>query len=198
MGRRLTSRQLGKRQTIAKAREDYLDTVRPPRAYQQAGAVTEYVYRSLQQIGNLWKIQQRISSANALANGTYTDTALSAADVLKLGLLASAPSGEQAYKVKGTGQKPTRIGWYHAGDTPNARTTPWGTTSVSFTEKTGTGREAQSHRSCAVGDPTATPTIVGMMAVVTDLMTNDKKNLLKGSPRGGIYLLPEISEISLE
>lgn len=198
MGRRLNSRQYGKRQALAKAREDYQDTVRPPRAYQQSGLISEYTYRSLQQPGILWKIRVRNASANALVSGTYGEDKLDDAELETLGLLPSEATGNPTFRIRGTGQRPTQVAWYHAGNTPVSKLTPWGTTSVTFASKTGTGRDAQSHRTCAVGDPTATPTIIGMMGKVTALLTRAKKTALTGGPRGGIYLLPEISEISLE
>ena len=198
MGRRLTAYKLNRRAAIATARETFLATPRTPSPYKQSGQMSELVYPSLSQGGVFWKVGVRVSSANMLVSGTPSATPLTSGIATTLGLLTTPPTDKVAIRVRGTGQKPVRIAWYTCGNLPVTKNTPWQTSSTSFAKKTGSGREEQSHRTCPIGDTTGTATYEGVLLTATALLTPDRKLQLIGNPRGGISLLPEIGELSLE
>jgi len=190
--------QLEKRATLAKARETFMATPRTPPPYKQRGETQKVLYPTLLSEDLYWFVDVRKSSANLLISGSPASTDLAAGGLTSLGLFATLPTGKVSANIKGSGQKPARLAWFHTDDSPATKTTPWGTTSTSFAKKTGAGREEQSHRTCPVGDATGVPTYAGVIAVVTALLTTAKKEALTGTSRGSITFLPELGKIILD
>ena len=199
MARRESYAQLKFRAEAAEKREDYKrqQRIASPAAYKNRPERDSAYYNSYLKDGVLFQVNYVIQNANTLLNGTPSSGAVANADFAKLGLFRTTPEGRTAVNITGTGAKPAMLKWFNGKATPTVKTTPWGTRVVSFSNKNGSGADAQSHRSCPVGDVSSPVTFEAITTVATLLITPiSKKGQIIGEA-GQITLLPEIGNVQL-
>lgn len=199
MARRESYAQLKFRAEAAEKREDYRrqQRIANPAPYKNRPARASAYYNSYLKDGVLFQVNYVIQNANALISGTPSNAAIATADYAKLGLFETPPAGKTPINISGTGSKPAMLKWFNGKSTPTVRTTPWGTRVVSFSNKTGSGDDAQSHRSCPVGDVSSPVTFDAISLVAIALLTPSSKKAQIIGEAGQITLLPEIGNVQL-
>lgn len=197
MARRESYISLKARLEAAQKREDIKRQARisSPKPYKKAPPRGTAYYNSYLKEDVIYQVNYVIPNLNALASGNPADTAVPAADFAKVGLLDAVPAGKSAVPIAGTGNKPARLQWYKGLDTPISGTTPWGTRSLKWGDKTG-GANGQSHRSCPVGDLNPPTSFAGITTLVAVLLTPTLRQQILGET-GQITLLPEEGNIQL-
>lgn len=190
-GRRYTAAELKELARKAEAREAAMlaRKIASPKPYVARPARQPVVYKSILLDDTYFDIDMVTQNANALMSGTPNDTTVPDGSLATLGLLAAAPAGKSSTAMRGTGRKPCMAMWYNGDSTPRVDVLPWGTRSVKWGDKTGTGTDAQSHRSCPVGDIAGVASFEGVRLLVEGLATANRLALL--NTKGKFALVPE-------
>lgn len=191
MGRRVSYLVLKERAAKAEKREDFKRQARiaSPKPYQKAPKRFTGYYNSYLKEETIYTVSVVGANLKCLVTGTPADSDLVVADFTAAGLLMSVPASKSAVPIKGTGIKPATVRWYKGLETPVSGRTPWDTPSRKWGDKTG-GINGQSHRSCPVGDLNTPFSYAGIAALLTVLLTSERKTKLLGAS-GQITLIPE-------
>lgn len=189
--KRYTAAELKELARKAELREEAMLARRlaAPKPYVARPSRQPVVYKSILLDDVHFDIDMVSQNANALLSGTPTNTLVPDTALANLGLLANAPSGKSSTAMRGTGRKPCMAMWFNGDSTPRVDVLPWGTRSVKWGDKTGTGTDAQSHRSCPVGDIAGVASFEGVRLLVEGLVSANRLAIL--NTKGKFTLVPE-------